>query len=1041
MRPWRSHQPVESSFDFLPSQASIMVLKKWSFVAICVASFVSVTTLPADDFPTPVNTEKATTTPMDPAEVVKSVKLPPGFELTVVAAEPKVQNPIAMTIDDRGRLWVAENYSWAGGGAGGFDPQQRDRIVILEDTDGDGQHDKRTVFWDDARLLTSIEVGFGGVWAICLPHLVFIPDENRDDVPDSAPRIILDGFQEGIIGHTPANGLKWGPDGWLYGRSGILAPANVGKPGASDSQRFKIDTGVWRYHPTRDVAEAVMHGMTNSWGFDFDEHGEIFVINTVIGHLWHVIPGAHTERMFGLDINPHSYKLLPQVADHVHWDTGESWSDVRKGVTDSTSAAGGGHAHIGLMIYQGDNWPAEYRNRVYTLNLHGMRINSDILQRQGAGYTATHGPDMCFLADHWFRGMELLTGPDGGVFIADWSDTGECHDHDGVHRTSGRIYKLVHEKPAHLPEFDLSKLTSKELIALQSHPNTWWARQSRVILAHRAAQGLSSDELAALRDDLKETLSKTDAEIPRIRLLETIAAVGGTSDSWWIDHLASKNEYERVAVLKFLVDQETWDGRAPSAVLLKTLVELAKTDPSGLVQLHLASSLQKLPVDLRWQVADALAARSEYAHDRMLPLMVWYGIEPAVPRDASRAIALIQVSQMPQLSELVARRLTLEIERNPKSIEQLVELVNSGKCQFPESVISGMSQALNGWQKAAAPEGWTQLADKFAKSESEETRQQVQSLNVIFGDGRAIDEMRAIVTDGSLPPETRRAALRSLLLSKPANYAPTLLELVGDQNLRVEALRGLSQYDEKEIPEKILSMAGGFKPAERSEMILTLTSRPASAKALLAAVRAGHVQPSELSAFHARQIASFENEELTKELTELWGDVRVSAAEKRVLVDNYKSQLTTDVLAHANLSAGRAIFQKSCANCHVLFGAGRRLGPDITGSNRKNLDYLLENIIDPSASVGASFRTVVVVLDDGRVINGVISELNERTLTLQSAQETLTLDRQQIDEMKTTAVSLMPEGQLQNLSPEQVRDLIGYLMSSEQVPLPADEGK
>ena len=274
-----------------------------------------------------------------------------------------MQNPIAITTDERGRIWVVENYTWAGSNLGGWDTKLSDRIVILEDTDGDGQHDKRTVFWDQGRKATSVEVGFGGVWVLNLPQLLFIPDENRDDVPDGPPLVVLDGIDEHAVGHTPANGLKWGPDGWLYARHGIQGTSSIGKPDASESQRVKINTGIWRYHPVRGTVEAVMHGMTNSWGFDFNEHGEMFAINTVIGHLWHVVPGAHVKRMYGTDINPHSYGLIEQTADHVHWDTGESWGDVRKGVTDKTSAAGGGHAHIGLMIYQGDNWPAEYRGK------------------------------------------------------------------------------------------------------------------------------------------------------------------------------------------------------------------------------------------------------------------------------------------------------------------------------------------------------------------------------------------------------------------------------------------------------------------------------------------------------------------------------------------------------------------------------------------------------------------------------------------------------------------------------------------------------
>ncbi|HWL07025.1 MAG TPA: PVC-type heme-binding CxxCH protein [Planctomicrobium sp.] len=988
----------------------------------------------ADDFPILENTEKSTTTPMDPQEVLRTAKLPPGFQLSLIAAEPLIQNPIAMTMDERGRLWIAENYSWSGQG---FDRNQRDRIVILEDTDGDGIHDKRIVFWDDARMLTSVEVGDGGVWAICLPNLIFIPDQNRDDIPDGEPQIVLNGFESGTTNHTPANGLKWGPDGWLYGRQGILSSSNVGKPGASESQRFKMDTGVWRYHPTRGVAEPVMHGMTNAWGFDFDQYGEMFVINTVIGHLWHVVSGAHTERMFGVDINPYSYRLIPQVADHVHWDTGEDWSDIRKGVTDSTSAAGGGHAHIGLMIYQGNNWPEDYRNRVYTLNLHGQRLNSDHLLRQGAGYTATHGPDMCFIADPWFRGMELLTGPDGGVYIADWSDTGECHDHDGVHRTSGRIYKLTYGTPDKIAPFDLNNVSFGELIALLSHPNTWWARQSRRILTERANR-LSSQERNALQDNLKGSFAETKALIPRLRLMEAIATVGGNSEQWWMGCLLSENEYERASALKFLVDQETWDRRTPSIGFLETLVKLASTDRSGLVQLHLASTLQKLPVSLRWQIAEPLAMHAEFSEDRMLPLMIWYGIEPAVPLDSSRALSLIKNTQMPVLAELIARRITVELDRNPSAFQLLMGLLESDECRFPEHIISGVFQALNGWQKANAPMNWASIAEKYSRSKSEQTRNQIQSLSVIFGDGQAMEEVRKNVTNGTLPPTVRQAALRSLLIGRPENYVPTLIQLLSDKSMATEALRGLAQYDAPEIPTKILEHSRRFDPTQRGEMIQTLTSRPSFAKALLAAIRAGEIATSELSAFHARQIASFENEELTRELTELWGDVRVSAVEKRALIDEFKTSLSPEALANGDQSAGRALFQKNCANCHVLYGVGRRVGPDLTGSNRKNLDYLLENMIDPSASVGANFRTNVVILADGRVLNGVLSELNERTLTLQSAQESITLDRNEIDEMKTTSVSLMPEGLLQNLTPDQIRDLICYLMSSQQVPLPAE---
>ena len=1008
--------------------------RNWIINTLLLAFYALTQSSNADDFPTPLNSEKSTTSPMDPLEVIKTAKLPPGFELSVFASEPNVQNPIAITTDERGRLWVAENYSWSGNGAGGFDGKQRDRIVVLEDQDGDGKHDKRTVFWDDARKLTSIEVGNGGVWAICLPHLLFFPDQNRDDVPDGPPKVILDGLDEGA-GHTPANGLKWGPDGWLYARHGIQATSNIGKLGASDSQRIKINTGVFRYHPIHETVEPVMYGMTNSWGFDFDQHGEMFVINTVIGHLWHVVPGAHVQRMYGVDLNQHTYQLIEQTADHVHWDNGEKWNTVQKGMSDKTNAAGGGHAHIGLMIYQGDNWPEEFRNRLYTLNLHGLRINSNLLERQGAGYVGKRAPDFCFMSDPWFRGMDLITGPDGGVYIADWSDTGECHDHDGVHRTSGRIYKLTYGKTKSTNSLDLSSQSNSQLISLQSHDNSWWPRTARRILTERYANGKSNSELSVTRKEIDKNLDATTDVAKRLRLIETCYAIGAADEPWLISRLSAKDEHERVAAIRFLVDRVTPNERPVSNALKEALLQLASNDRSGLVHLYLASALQRLPSADRWPIAMELATKKEFTDDRMFPSMLWYGIESAVPQNTANAILLAKNSAIPLLTENIARRLTLEIESRPEVVVELLSAAENPKSQIPGQVIVGMAKALDGWQKATPPANWNAFIKRFETSESKELIRDVQGLRLVFGDGRAIEELKKIIDDTNADAEARRQALRSLLKGRPTEYAPALFKLLGDRAMVREAIRGLAQYDNEDAPKQIFNRSKNFGPAERTEVINTLSSRPAYARALLAAIRDKTIAPNEVSAFHARQIRSFDDQGLNRELSELWGEVRVTADDKRKLIDQLRSQLPSNAIAESDPRAGRAIFQKSCANCHVLYGVGVKIGPDLTGSNRKNIDYLLENIVDPSASVGADFRTMIVLLKDGRVVNGVITATTERTLTLQTAQEPVTLDRMEIESSKQSTTSLMPDGLLQNLSSEQIRNLIGYLMSTDQVPL------
>src|SRR6266849_609884 len=232
---------------------------------------LTVSSLAASEFPTPYNTEPDKSEPMPASEAAAKKKLPPGFKATVLAAEPDVQTPNAMAWDGRGRLWVAENYTYAERGMK-FDLHLRDRVLIFEDKDGDGRFDSRRVFTDEVQMLTSIEVGHGGVWLMCPPRLIFIPDRDSDDVPDGAPEVVLDGFTVPSENyHNFANGLRFGPDGWLYGRCGASSPGDIGVPGTPEEKRVPMRGTMWRYHPQRKVVEALSSGTTNPWGHDWNE--------------------------------------------------------------------------------------------------------------------------------------------------------------------------------------------------------------------------------------------------------------------------------------------------------------------------------------------------------------------------------------------------------------------------------------------------------------------------------------------------------------------------------------------------------------------------------------------------------------------------------------------------------------------------------------------------------------------------------------------------------------------------------------------------
>jgi len=1007
----------------------------------------------ASEFPAPYNSEPDQSRPMSATEAATKMRLPPGFKATVFAAEPDVQNPIAMSWDARGRLWIAENYTYAEGGKK-FDLNLRDRVLIFEDKDGDGHFDTRKVFTDELQMLTSIEVGHGGVWVMCPPQLIFIPDRNGDDAPDAAPEVLLDGLTGSPdMHHTFANGLRFGPDGWLYGRCGASSTGEVGVPGAPPEQRIPLRGTIWRFHPRRKVVEALSSGTTNPWGHDWNENGELFFINTVNGHLWHHFAGAHFVRPHTIDPNPRAYALIDQHADHWHFDTANGWQKSRDGMANDL---GGGHAHIGMMIYQGDNWPAEYRGRLFTLNLHGRRANQEILERNGSGYIGRHGADFFVSADPWFRGMELSYGPDGGVFVLDWSDTGECHEYSGVHRTSGRIYKIIYGEARRSEVGDIVKLSASELVKLHTHVNEWFSRQARLELAARAETGR---DLATAEKQLGELFENSSDLTVRLRAFWTLHAIGAMDEKFLRPQLRHPNEHVRTWAIRFLTD--TWpldtvmsqrpvrksELRTPksevepslvtSAATLEEFVRTAKTDSSGLARLALASTLQRLPVSQRADLAAALLARKEDANDHNLPLLIWYGLIPVADADPSALARLAAKSELPLTRKLIARRLAEEIEKNPAPLNDLLKLAAAKPIAFQADTLTGMTDGLAGWRQAGKPAAWDALASKLATSSDAALRDCVRDLSVLFGDGRALDAVKKVVLDQRADLNARKVALQTLIDNRAPDLRPLCEQLLNEQFLNSVAARGLASFDDAAVGAKLVKAYRQFHPSERGQLLSALVSRATFASALLDAVAEGKIPRADISAFHARQIRSLNDPPLNKELAENWGELRDSPEDKQRLISGWKVQLTPATLAKADLSQGRLIFNTACAACHTLYGEGGKVGPDLTGGGRDNVDYLLENIVDPSAMVTADFRMSIVELRDGRVLNGLIAAKTERTLTLKTMTETLTVERGEVAGLRESTVSLMPEGLLEALPPEQARDLIAYLMHRSQVPLRA----
>jgi putative membrane-bound dehydrogenase-like protein len=577
--------------------------------------------------------------PLPPEEAVKAMKLPDGFRATLFAAEPDVVQPISFCIDHRGRIFVAEAMNY-----GDWKATGSDRISILEDTDGDGRADKRTLFYEGLNYVTGIEVGFGGVWAISPPNLYFIPDKNGDDKPDAKPQVLFDGFGYKESRHNLANGFTWGPDGWLYAGHGRTSPSDVGRPGAKQDERVHCDGGVYRIHPTRLVFENFADGTTNPWGVDFDDYGQCFVSNCVNPHLFHVIQGAHYEPWRNRPSSRYAYERIATIADHLHYP-GEKWEKSRGGAPE-TLAMGGGHAHCGTLIYLGDSFPPAYRNTVLMNNVHGKRINNDVLERKGSGYVAGHGKDFMLSGDPWFMGVTLQTGPDGSVFVSDWSDTGECHTYK-PQRSSGRIFQLSYGE-AKAAMIDVSKLNEEELVALHLHKNDWHVRHARRRLQERQADG---QDVSTAIAGLRQILAKNEDVTRRLRALWTLHALEVIERDALAALLDDRDEYVRAWAIQLLCERA-----APPESVLGKFSELAERDPSPLVRLYLAAALQRLPPAARWPIVERLVAHAEDAADPNLPLMIWYALEPLVPLDQPRALALLPDVKLPQVRKFIARR-------------------------------------------------------------------------------------------------------------------------------------------------------------------------------------------------------------------------------------------------------------------------------------------------------------------------------------------------------------------------------------------------
>jgi len=951
---------------------------------------------------------------LPPAEAAAVMTVPDGFKVTLFAGEPDVHQPIAFTIDDRGRLWVAEAFSYP------FrrpKEQARDRIAIFEDKDGDGRFDSRTVFMEGLNLVSGLEVGLGGVWVGAAPELLFIPDKNGDDRPDGPPQVLLDGWGYQDT-HETLNTLTWGPDGWLYGCHGIFTHSLVGKPGTPSAERTPIDAGIWRYHPTKHRFEVFAHGTSNPWGIDFDERGQCFLTSCVIPHLYQVIPGARYERQTGSHFNPFTYGDIKTIADHRHY-LGTN-PHAGNGRSDS---AGGGHAHSGAMIYLADVWPASYLGSIFMNNIHGARINRDVLAPKGSGFVGSHAPDFLQANDSWSQVINLKYGPDGNVFMIDWYDGQQCHvtDPNRHDRSNGRIFKVAYGSPKPVT-VNLRSLPDADLVKLLTHPNEWYVRA-----ASRVLQGRGGNQ--AVHESLARLAFQGDTEPHRLRGLWALHVSGGLTPGLLLAHLGEGTAHEVGWKIRLAMEDST-----PSSLLLAALLDLARTSTSPVVRLELASALQRMPLDARWPIAEALLVHGEDADDMNLPYLIWYGFEPLATRDTGRFLDLGLGGKIPMVRDFAIRR--VGAIGTPEALARLVDAIGSAADGTTRlALLRGVNLALKGRRQVVMPVGWPKVFETLTKTADSETRSQATALALTFGDDSARLTLRAVATDPKGDPSRRREAIASLLRAKDPGLATSLQALIGDPALRGDALRGLAGYDDPRTSAIILEAYPRLQPDERRDAINTLAARPLFAKALLAAVEQKQVPAADLTADVIRQLRNLNDATINEQIGKVWGTARPTSSDRAKLIAETKARLTRPYQDSPNVPLGRAVFARTCGQCHTLFDSGGKVGPELTGSNRRDLDYVLMNVLDPSALIGKDYLAHVVATTDGRVLTGIVRGEDKDAITLVTANESLTIPKAEVEARRPSETSMMPEDLLKPLSDHETRSLIAYLASPSQTPM------
>jgi putative membrane-bound dehydrogenase-like protein len=986
-----------------------------------------------------------------PAIAASKMTAAPGFAVDLVAAEPHVRQPVCIEFDDRGRLWVVQYLQYpnpAGLKRVKVDrysrtvydripeppprgPKGADRITILEDTDGDGRVDRSKDFVSGLNLATGIAFGYGGVFVLNVPYLLFYPDRNHDDIPDGDPEVLLSGFGMEDTSSL-ANSLTWGPDGWLYGTQGTNITAHI--------RGIDFEQGVWRYHPVTHEFELFCEGGGNSWGLDFDERGNLFYSTNYGGYVMvHGLQGAYYTKQFqkhGDLHNPFAFGYFEHVP-HTNFQ--------------------GGHVTVGGTVYQETLFPPRFRGKFIGADLLGHGVNWHTITRDGSTVRTAHGGSLLKANDTWFAPSDLTTGPDGAVYVADWCDKRTAHPDPDADwdRSNGRVYRIRPVSVA-LPKFrplspadgQRTDRSIQDLVDRLLSSEGWYARRALRMLAEKRdsrAVGLLSDRMRSTHDPLVA-----------LRCLWGIHASGGFDERLAAALLNHPAESVRAWTIRFLGDE-----RNVTAAMEQRLEKIGRTETSPVVLAQLACSAKRLPALCGLRIAAAVASNPVSARDRYIPLLVWWAVEAHATVDRAFAVdrfASTAAWQIPLVRETIVGRLLKRYaaEGTPEGFAAVTQIFQFAPRSSRPDLLSELDEGLQ--MIGTRPAKELPLGTVFAQFATvhRETRTRRGRLSAVPSELRPIlneiwsdrvtdsrvlrlacrlgsrDAYRRVIqliADRSLSRENRIELLRILGEMGDNDCVAPILSLLSESHdgvLTTAVLSALARFDQPQIAEAVLAQYPKMSPPVRGAARALLLGRPDWARRLLARIDRGDISPGDVQTDELRRVALYNDAGLNEQVRKRWGNIRAGTSEEK-LADIRR--ITNDLRAAAGRPVlGHELFKKTCATCHTLFGEGNRIGPDLTTANRKDRDFLLVSIVDPSVQIRKEFLAYVVTTSNGRVATGLIAEQSPSSITLVGAKNERTrIPRNDIEEIRESPQSLMPERLLDAMKPQELRDLFSYL--------------